>query len=115
MEPKILIVGRNLDVMDILKSELSKFGRNIVSANSNELIAESLSNKDIDLIVVGAGLPDKTREEMRKKIMEIQPSVSLFMIERKKDSNPAKMIEFTNEKAVLWKIEQILGPMPKKA
>ena len=60
MEPKILIVGRNLEVMDILKAELSKFGRNIISANSNELIAESLSKKDVDLVVVGAGLPDHT-------------------------------------------------------
>ena len=28
--------------------------------------------------------------------------------------NPAKMIDFTNEKAVMWKIEKINGKLPTK-
>ena len=48
MEPKILLIGRNLDVMEIIKVELAKFGRNIVYANSNELIQEHLNEGNID-------------------------------------------------------------------
>jgi PleD family two-component response regulator len=114
MEPKILLIGRSLDVMEILKNELTKFNRNVVYANSNEMITDLLKKGDIDLIVVGAGLPDETREEMKTLIMQLQAEISLFMIERTPDGNPAKMIGFTNEKAVLWKIEKIIGKMPKR-
>ena len=114
MEPKILLVGRNFDVMELLKDELAKFDRNIVYANSTELIEKHLNKGDIDLVVIGAGLPDETRDEMGKYIKELQPQVPLYMIERTPDGNPAKMIDFTNEKAVLWKVEKIIGKMPAK-
>jgi len=114
MEPKILLIGRSLDVMEILKNELAKFDRNIVCANSTELIEKNLNNGDINLIVIGAGLPDETRDEMENFIKDLQPQVPLYMIERTPDGNPAKMIDFTNEKAVLWKVEKIIGKMPAK-
>lgn len=114
MEPKILLIGRNLDVMELLKDELVKFDRNIVYANSTELIKKNLNKGDIDLIVVGAGLPDETRDEMERFIKKSHPQISLFMIERTPDGNPAKMIGFTNEKAVMWKIGKIIGPMSNK-
>jgi NADP-dependent 3-hydroxy acid dehydrogenase YdfG len=60
MEPTVLLIGRNLDTLEILKDELDKFDRNIVYANSEELIESNLKNKKIDLIVVGAGLPNET-------------------------------------------------------
>jgi hypothetical protein len=100
--------------MEILKNELAKFDRNIVCANSTELIEKNLNNGDIDLIVIGAGLPDETRDEMENFIKDLQPQVPLYMIERTPDGNPAKMIDFTNEKAVLWKVEKIIGKMPAK-
>ena len=114
MEPKILLIGRNLDVMKILKDELAQFNRNVVYANSNETITELLKKGDINLIMIGAGLPDETREEMKTLILQLQAGIPLFMIERTADGNPAKMIGFTNEKAILWKIEQIIGKMPTK-
>ena len=114
MEPKILLIGRNLDVMKILKDELAKFDRNVVYANSNEMITDLLKKGDLDLIVIGAGLPDETREEMKTLILELQAEIPLFLIERTADGNPAKMIGFTNEKAILWKIEKIIGKMPKR-
>ncbi|MCB0438301.1 MAG: hypothetical protein KDD20_06145 [Mangrovimonas sp.] len=114
MEPKILIVGRDLNVMEILKTELEKAHRKIVYANSKELIKQRLEETEIDLIVVGAGLPEETRQEMGVYIKELQPKAPVFMIERTSNSSPFKMIDFTNEKAVLWKIEKVLGPMPNK-
>ncbi len=114
MEPKILIVGRDLNVMEILKTELEKAHRKIVYANSKELIKQRLEETEVDLIVVGAGLPEETRQEMGVYIKELQPKAPVFMIERTSNSSPFKMIDFTNEKAVLWKIEKVLGPMPNK-
>ncbi len=114
-EPKILIVGRNLDVMEILKDELAKFNRKVVYANSNELIKKHLNGRDIDLIVVGAGLPDETRNAMGQFIKELQPDIALFLIERTPDSSPVKMIDFTNEKAIMWKIKKALDPIASKS
>jgi DNA-binding NtrC family response regulator len=114
MEPKILLVGRNLDVMEILKNELKKSDRKVVYANSKDLIKQRLEEAKIDLIVMGAGLPDETRKEMGAFIKELSPDTPLFIIERTQDSSPYKMIDFTNEKAVLWKLEKVLGPMPSQ-
>ena len=51
---------------------------------------------------------------MGNLIEKLQPQIPVFMIKRTSDGNPAKMIGFTNEKAVLWKIEKIIGKMPKR-
>tara|TARA_B110000211_G_scaffold80891_1_gene94727 strand:+ start:366 stop:797 length:432 start_codon:yes stop_codon:yes gene_type:complete len=113
MEPKILLVGRNLTVMEILKKELLKYDRNIVYANSIELIELKLNKGDIDLVVIGAGIPDAIRNEMQGRITVLHPNTPLFMIKRTADGNPAKMIHFCNEKAIIWKIEKSIGPLSK--
>ena len=113
MEPKILLVGRNLTVMEILKNELLKYDRNIVYANSIELIELKLNKGDIDLVVIGAGFPDTIRNEMEGRITVLHPNTPLFMIKRTADGNPAKMISFCNEKAIMWKIEKSIGPLSK--
>lgn len=112
MEPTILLLGRNLEVMNILKSELEKFGRKILYANSIAMIDKCLAETQIDLAVVGAGLPDETRNEMGEHLQQIKSDLPVFMIERSSQGGPAKMIDFTNEKAVMWKIGQVLGKPP---
>lgn len=63
MEPKILLVGRNLQVIEMLIEELRKVDRNVLGANSKELIESHLKEGKVDFVVVGAGLPDETRTE----------------------------------------------------
>lgn len=55
MEPRILLIGKNLDTLEVLKDELVKFKRKIFIANSEESILSNLKNEKVDLIVVGAG------------------------------------------------------------
>lgn len=45
-------------------------------------------------------------------IRGFEPELPIYIIERKQDSSPYKMIGFTNEKAIDWKVEQILGKHP---
>lgn len=114
MEPKILLVGRNLEVMEILKSELEKFDRNVETANSEELLDQKLRGTKFDFVVVGAGLPDQVRKDMGAFIKAKNDNLPIHMIERKQGGKPADMIDFTNEKAVMWKVEKIIGPMPER-
>ncbi len=109
MEPKILLVGRNLDVMEVLQTELNKADRDVICANSEESISVLLKNENIDIVVIGAGLPDEVRNSLQELITNTSPDINLHLIERTKDSSPYKMIDFANEKAVMWKIQQLLG------
>lgn len=114
MEPSILLVGRNLEVMAILTDELRKANRDVTYANSEELVRTRMNESTVDLVVVGAGLPDDIRTSLGAVMTELNPDVEIHMIERIRDGNPAKMIDFTNEKAVLWKVGKVLGAKSKK-
>jgi len=48
MEPNILLIGRNLSTLEILKEELVKFDRTVFIANSEELIESNIKNKKIN-------------------------------------------------------------------
>jgi len=104
MEPTILLIGKNRDTLEILKNELEKFNRTIFIANSEESITSKIYNEEIDLIVVGAGLPDEIKNKMLALIQEIAPSINLHIMERTPGITPASMISYTNEKAVMWRL-----------
>jgi hypothetical protein len=104
MEPKILLVGRNLSTLEILKDELIKFDRNIFIANSKETIESCLNNENIDLISVGAGLPDDMRDSLLAFIKNIAPNIELHVMQKEPGMTPVSQIWFTNEKAIMWKM-----------
>lgn len=109
MEPKILMIGRSQEVIDILIEELKPFGRNIVGSNNKDTIKELLEKENIDFVVIGAGLPDEVRDEMKEFLVSIISNLIVHLIERTEKGSPYKLIEFTNQKAVEWKVEQKLG------
>ena len=104
MEPNILLLGRGMDSLNILKDELLKFDRKIVCANSNELISAILLDEQVDLVIVGAGLPDDMKNEMVALVKSVGPELLVHIMERKPGMNPTSMIGYTNEKAVMWKL-----------
>ena len=107
MEPNILLIGRNLDTLEILKDELVKFNRNIVYANSEEQITSYIANDKLDLIIVGAGLPTETRDELVAVIEKIAPKIELHIMERTPGITPVSMIGYTNNKAIMWRLLNI--------
>lgn len=107
MEPKILMIGRRQEVVDILVDELKKFGRDIVGATEQVKIEKHLQSQKFDFVVIGAGLPDHQRDFITSFIDSVKPGLPVYMIERKKDSEPFKLINFTNNKAVSFKIEKL--------
>ena len=104
MEPTVLLIGRSLDTLRILKDELIKFERIISVANSEELIESTLKNEKIDLIVVGAGLPKETSDSMVNLIEKIAPEIEYHIMEKTPGMTPVSMISYTNEKAIMWKL-----------
>jgi len=108
MEPKILMIGRRQEVVDILVDELKKFGRDIIGASEQEKIEKHLQTQNFDFVVIGAGLPDHQRDFITSFIESIKPGLPVYMIERKKDTKPFKLISFTNNKAVGFKIEKVI-------
>lgn len=110
MEPNILLVGRGLGTLEILKDELVKFQRSIFIANSDELIVLNLKNEKIDLIIVGAGLPTESKDQMVETIEKSAPNTDLHIMERTPGITPASMIDYTNEKAIMWKLMGLKKP-----
>jgi DNA-binding response OmpR family regulator len=109
MEPNILLVGKNLSTLEILKDELLKFNRNIVYANSEEQITSHLQNEKIDLIVVGAGLPPELGNELVAVIEKSAPTTELHIMEKIPGITPTSMIGYTNDKAVMWRMRNAMN------
>lgn len=108
MEPKILIIGRKLEVIKVLISELENYKRVVFGAENHKEINEILEKEKIDFIVMGAGIPDEKREEISLFIAQTNNSIPIYIIERTENSSPANMIDFTNKKAVEFKVQEVL-------
>ncbi len=106
MEPKVLMIGRSQQVIDILLGELKNYGRDIIGTDNEESVYNILKSHQIDLVVIGAGLQDDVRYEMKEFIISIKPGLPVHLIERTPDSNPTKMIEFVNQKVVEFKLSK---------
>ncbi|MGV6827864.1 MAG: hypothetical protein ACWA45_00545 [Flavobacteriales bacterium] len=104
MEPNILLIGRNSYTLDILCQELKKFDRKVFYANSEELIKSNLKSNSIDLISVGAGLSDEVTEQFINFIKNITPEIPIHLMKKIPGMTPYSQIDFTNEKAVMWKL-----------
>lgn len=104
MEPKILMIGRKLEVVNILIDELDNFGRDVIGANEKEQIAIHLANYNIDFVVIGAGLSESEKEDFANYITSIHPKLGVYTITQTESSTPYDMIDFTNRLAVNWKV-----------
>jgi DNA-binding NtrC family response regulator len=107
MEPTILLIGRRQEVVNILIDELKKFGRDIEGVSELENIEKILQVRHFDFVVIGAGLPDHQLDFITSFIETVKPKLPVYMIERKAKSKPHKLINFTNRKAIDFKIEQV--------
>ena len=108
MEPKILMIGRRQEVVNILVDELKKFGRDITGASEQEQIEKLLQTQNFDFVVIGAGLPDHQRDFITSFIDSVKPGLTVHTIGRNAKSKPHKLINFTSRKAIEFKIEQVM-------
>lgn len=109
MEPKILLIGRRQEVLDVLVDELKKFGRDVAGASEQEKIEQLLRSQQFDFVIIGPGLPDHQRDYLTSFIQTIAPDLLVHLIERKMKNKTYKLITFTNNKAIEFKIEKKLG------
>lgn len=111
MEPKILFVGRIAQIMEILAEELnSNYRRDVVSCATKVDVASNLAEQDFDLVILGAGFDDPTREDIVAMVANSHPGLEVYLVPRVGEKNPAKLITTVNEKAIEWKFRQVLGP-----
>ena len=112
-EPKVLLVGKILPIMDILRDELIKnYGRDVISSSSKEHVEATIKNEEIDLVILGAGFDDETREDIAAMIKTMEPDMSVYLVPRVGEKNPAKLVNIVNDKAIEWKFYQMLGGRP---
>ena len=113
MEPKILLVGKILPIMDILRDELiNNYGRDVISSSTKEHVATTLNNEEVDLVILGAGFDDVTRNDMAAMIRETYPELNVYLVPRVGEKSPVKLIYIVNDQAVEWKFFQRLGNRP---
>ena len=112
MEPRILLVGRLQTTLDVIKVELKRLGRQVIASNKIEAIKEHLKNEEADLVVVGAGLREKERDEMIAEMREMDPKIPIYPLERSPDANPVKLMHLANEKAIMFKVHLAAGIKP---
>lgn len=111
MEPKILLVGRIAQIMDILRDELvTNYGRDVVSCATKQHVAANLAAQEFDLVILGAGFDDETRDDVAVMINSTHPNLDVYLVPRVGEKNPAKLVTTVNEKAIEWKFHQVLGP-----
>ena len=110
MEPKILFVGRIAQIMDILRDELvTNYGRDVVSCATKQDVATNLANQEFDLVILGAGFDDETRDDVAAMINASHPDLEVYLVPRVGEKSPAKLVATVNEKAIEWKFHQALG------
>lgn len=109
MEPRILIIDHNITVINILIHELQKFGRSVIGAAERTDIQRLLQLHNPDFVVIGGNLSDVERDELLVYLLNIKADLKVHLVEKKAQPSPYDLIEFTNKKAVEWKIERKLG------
>lgn len=110
-EPKILLVGRIPEIMEILRDELvTNYRRDVVSCASKTDVAAHLDETSFDLVILGAGFDDDTRNDIAAMVNDTHPNLGVFLVPRVGEKNPAKLVTTVNEKAIEWKFHQVLGP-----
>lgn len=109
MEPRILVIGRSLVVINILVQELEKFDRNAMGAVDRPDIQRLLHLHNPDFVVIGNGLPKNERNELLVFLLNIKADLKIHLVDKKEKPSPYDLIDFTNKKAVEWKIERVLG------
>lgn len=113
MEPRILLVGKILPIMDILRDELvTNYGRDVVSSASKAHVAEQLASDAFDLLILGAGFTDEIRDDIEVMVKRDGSDIVIYKVPRVGEKNPAKLITIVNEQAVSWKFFKLLGKKP---
>jgi len=113
-EPKILIVGRVPAVIHILVDEAARSGRQVWGCAASDGPVDVVREREIDVVIMGAGLPDETRHALAADVAALPRPVDVRMIVRTADGGPAKLLAFLHEHAVAWKVAQVLGPRPTR-
>ena len=104
MEPKILLIDRSVQVLDVLVEELMKFGRDIVGSNNRTRIKEILLEHNVDMVVLGGGMKDQLRKEIVDFIETVHLNMDVHLMKKGPEIGPFQLIDFINQKVVEWKI-----------
>ena len=92
MEPRILMLGREQDIIDDLVAVLTNEGRDVVGTDDWEVAKEILTREKIDLVVISAGLEDTVRKEISQDIKRLLPTIPILWEDRA--SGPEGMLDF---------------------
>ncbi|MGW6379339.1 hypothetical protein ACWFRB_25055 [Rhodococcus sp. NPDC055112] len=113
-EPRLLLIGKRQSTLDVLAEELRRFGRDVIATNDRERIRQILTGGQVDLVVIGGGLDEPARAEMRDHVLGISPDIPLHLAPRGEGTSPATALSFANEQIVLFKVLAAAGQDPSE-
>lgn len=108
MEPKIILIGRTQEAIDVIVEELQKFKRKVVGSNRMPVIERLIRDEKPDIAIIGAGLPDEDREKMSVFIHQCCPTLPVLLIDRSEYTGAYDLIDYVNRKVIEFKIRKKL-------
>jgi len=106
MEPKILLIGRTQEAIDIIVEELKKYDREVVGSNRMPVIERLIRDEKPNMAIIGAGLSDEDRTKMTEFIQKCCPTLPVHLIDRNDYSGAYDLINYVNRKVIEFKIER---------
>ncbi|MBP1161062.1 hypothetical protein ABIC28_001916 [Rhodococcus sp. PvR044] len=103
-EPRLLLIGKLQSTLDVLAEELCRLGRDVLATNDRTLVGQILAEGKADLVVIGGGLDEPARAEMRDYVLGLSPDIPLHLAPRGEGTSPATALSFANEQVVLYKV-----------
>lgn len=77
---RIVIVEDYQELRELMATELSRLGHQIVAIECAETLTEDLAQKSTDLMIIDANLPGEDGFSLVKRMRSIQPNIGIIML-----------------------------------
>ena len=97
MKPRILLLGKNEDSLDLLEKNLSKYKQSIIKVNSETKTTELLNQNKKDLIIIDTSFTLQERKKLLVKINTINRKAAFHLLGRQDTSAVQDMLSFVKD------------------
>ncbi len=84
-KPLILIVDRQLEILNSLDSLLSREGYRVSTCYSSAEAMEAVAGRTIDLVIAGGVGPERNSAALAARIKQLSPSTSVLLLMESED------------------------------
>jgi len=77
MSTQVLIIGSNLDIMEMVTESLESSGLSVTGTLNSDEAVNILASKNFDAVVVSPAIPNPTRERLILEISLVKPGIAV--------------------------------------